>query len=85
MISVTNGGKKCRIPRFISCLNGDESIGRVCVRQCLRYGTCVPCQYVNADYEGPKAISYYTQLCKKHFPSSQSFNAPISICYSAVD
>ena len=77
--------ESCRIPRFISCMKGDNYIGRVCVRQCLKKGICAPCSYITHEYEGPTAISYYTELCKKYYPQTEKFISPVSICYAPVD
>uniref|UniRef100_T1KB05 Uncharacterized protein n=1 Tax=Tetranychus urticae TaxID=32264 RepID=T1KB05_TETUR len=82
---IANGDQKCRVPRYIACKKGDTYYGRLCVRQCSRKGVCVPCEYITDEYEGPKAIKYYINLCKQHYPDSESFVAPISQCWVSVD
>lgn len=85
LIATVNCDQKCRVPRFIACKKGDTYYGRLCVRQCNRKGVCVPCEYITDEYEGPKAVKYYINLCKQHYPEAESFVAPISQCWVPVD
>lgn len=85
LIDFVVAGAKCRTPKYIICKNDQQLIGRLCVRQCSKNGICAPCQFETDEYEGPKGVEYYTELCKKHYPSSLTFLNPVSQCFSAVD